>query len=215
MIRIIKGPKPKILEKNAEVWTHEYLTALACGRITKTIANRYNKPTIKNALLKETYDKCAYCESKLLHVSFGDIEHILPKNQGACPELYVEWSNLTLACEQCNRSGKHDYYDPSNPLVNPYIDNPSDHLIDIDSLIWPSDDKGKLTIEVLNLNRIALVERRDERLKSIARLYNLWEKEADAIQKDALGNELRQECTNDKEYASTIKAFLHAKGFEI
>lgn len=215
MIRITKGPKPKILEKNAEVWTHEYLAALACGNVSKTVANRYNKLSIKKALLKETFGKCAYCESKLQHISFGDIEHILPKKQGARPELYVVWSNLTIACEQCNRTGKHDYYDPTNPLVNPYIDDPNDHMMDIDSLILPNDSKGRITIEILDLNRLALVEKRDERLKSIARLYRLWEKEADAVQKEALASELKRECTADKEYASTIRSFLHGKGFEI
>lgn len=86
---------------------------------SETIAHRYNNKAIKDTLEKETFGKCAYCESKIRHVEFGDIEHILPKCKDARPDLYVEWSNLTLACEVCNRVNKRDYYNPNIPLVNP------------------------------------------------------------------------------------------------
>lgn len=111
MIKINKDTKPKILEDNAKQWTDEYLTALKQSTpVPPHIKYRYQHNDIKDALEKETHGKCAYCESKIKHVAFGDIEHILPKNKNACPELYVEWTNLTLACEVCNRTNKKDYY---------------------------------------------------------------------------------------------------------
>ena len=66
---------------------------------------------------------------KLGMLNLGDIEHILPKCKDARPDLYVEWSNLTLACEVCNRVNKRDYYNPNIPLVNPYEDNPNEFFI--------------------------------------------------------------------------------------
>ena len=128
MIPLNKIPEPQILTNNKTKWTKEYLSALKKEiPMTNTIRNRYKRKEIKEALIKETSGKCAYCESKLLHISYGDIEHILPKSK--YPELYVEWTNLTLSCELCNRNGKNDYYDKENPLLNPYIDNPYEHLL--------------------------------------------------------------------------------------
>ena len=94
MIKINKGTKPKILEDNAQQWTAEYLAALKQPTpVPSHIKSRYQNSEIKDALEKETHGKCAYCESKFKHIAFGDIEHILPKNQNARPELYVEWTN--------------------------------------------------------------------------------------------------------------------------
>ena len=125
MIKLTKGKKPQVLIDNAAKWTEEYLDCIQSGKNpSETIAHRYNQPEIKSALERETYGKCAYCESKLKHVEFGDIEHILPKHKNARPDLYVEWDNLTLACEVCNRKCKKDYFDPQMPLINPYIDDP-------------------------------------------------------------------------------------------
>ena len=74
MIKINKRAKPQILIDNAQQWTNEYLNALKQTTPVPThIKNRYQNSEIKEALEKETYGKCAYCESKLKHISFGDI----------------------------------------------------------------------------------------------------------------------------------------------
>lgn len=95
MRKIKKTPKPQVLIDHAKEWTTEYCACLNAGnKPSDTVANRYNHPEIKTALEKETHEKCAYCESKIKHISYGDIEHILPKNRDARPDLYVEWANL-------------------------------------------------------------------------------------------------------------------------
>lgn len=128
--------KPQVLVDFAEQWTKEYLDCLQREeKPSETIAQRYNNKTIKDTLEKETFGKCAYCESKIKHIEFGDIEHILPKRKDARPDLYVEWSNLTLACEVCNRVNKRDYYNPNAPLVNPYEDDPKDFLFFLERLL--------------------------------------------------------------------------------
>lgn len=173
MIKINKGIKPKILEDNAQQWTAEYLAALKQPTpVPSHIKSRYQNSEIKDALEKETHGKCAYCESKFKHIAFGDIEHILPKNQNARPELYVEWTNLTLACEVCNRINKKDYYDPYDPLINPIEDEPDKYLMAFGPFIYqvPGERKGELSIAILDLNRPELIERRKEKLK----IYYLW-----------------------------------------
>lgn len=218
MIKIKKLPKPQILVDNAETWTNEYCYYLKNGEEpSKQIATRYQNSTIKETLEKETGKKCAYCESKFKHISYGDIEHILPKNKDARPDLYVDWDNLTLACEQCNRSGKHSYYDPALPLINPYSDDPQKHLQDIGPLILPilGDQRAWTTVNLINLNRSALVEQRQERLKNIDNLLNLWFNATDPCSKKILETQLREEYGADKEYSSTVQQFLIARGFPV
>jgi len=126
MIKLNKTGEPDVLLRNKASWTAEYLRQVAAGRgVSPTVAGRYRHEDIKSQLVTETSGKCAYCESKMLHVAFGDIEHIRPKSVN--PDLTFEWENLTLVCSVCNNN-KRDYDSPTEPLINPYIDNPSDHL---------------------------------------------------------------------------------------
>ena len=67
MRKIKKTPKPQVLIDHAKEWTTEYCACLNAGnKPSDTVANRYNHPEIKTALEKETHEKCAYCESKIL-----------------------------------------------------------------------------------------------------------------------------------------------------
>lgn len=218
MRKLKKNPKPQILIDNESSWTKEYCDCLKDGKQpSNVIANRYNHYEIKAALEKETHGKCVYCESKIKHVSYGDIEHILPKNKNARPDLYVEWKNLTLSCEQCNRSGKRNYYDPQFPLVNPYTDVPEEFFLDIGPLVMPihGNDRAITTENILKLNRSALVERRIERIMMVETLLQSWAKEKNTTLKNLLSVQLHDQYAEDKEFSSTIKSFLRANGFPV
>ena len=144
-----------------------------------------------------------------------DIEHILPKNENARPDLYVKWDNLTLACEVCNRDNKKDYFNENDPLINPYQDNPEEHLIAAGPFLYnkPGDRKGYTTITVLDLNRISLIERRKERLESISNLLEKWANEQNLFIKDILEEQLIKEVSWDREYSFIIKS--HLKNLDI
>ena len=218
MRKLKKLEKPEILIINADAWTQEYCQCLSSGqKPSEAIAAKYKDPTIKAALEQETHGKCAYCESKIKHITYGDIEHILPKNKDARPDLYVDWNNLTLACEQCNRSGKRTYYQPKLPLINPYIDDPDQHFNDIGPLIMPKlgDDRAFVTKNILQLNRAALVERRTEQITLIEPLLISWAKEQNDIIKEVLEQQLHDMYAEEKEFSSTIKAYLRTSGFPV
>lgn len=218
MRKIKKLKKPQILVANAAKWTQEYCSCLSAGqKPSEQVATRYKDPTIKATLEQETHEKCAYCESKIKHITYGDIEHILPKNKDARPDLYVEWSNLTLACEQCNRSGKRTYYNPQLLLINPYVDDPDWHFNDIGPLIMPmpGDDRSYVTRNILKLNRAALVERRTERIMLVEPLLTSWAKEQNTVVKEVIEQQLHDEYAEDKEFSSTVKAYLQANGFPV
>ena len=218
MRKLKKNPKPQILIDNAKRWTEEYCSCLEAGKEpTNEVITRYKHPDIKKELEEETYGKCAYCECKIKHISYGDIEHILPKNASARPDLYVDWENLTLSCEQCNRSGKRAYYNPQMPLINPYLDEPWKCFNDIGPLVMPAigDNRAFITEKILKLNRAALVERRIERINSVEALLQSWAKEQDDTVKELLSEQLHNEYSADKEFSSTIRSFLIQRGFPV
>ncbi|MGZ3456995.1 MAG: hypothetical protein ACXU86_00660 [Archangium sp.] len=39
----------------------------------------YGHATVKQALLEAQHGKCAFCESKFVHIAYGDVEHFRPK----------------------------------------------------------------------------------------------------------------------------------------
>jgi uncharacterized protein (TIGR02646 family) len=163
MIRLTKGDEPDVLVRNGQTWTQELLHALANGQdISAARKNRYNNAAIKAALLKETAEKCAYCESKFRHVTFGDIEHITPKDTS--PEMTYEWNNLTIACDLCNTNKGARV-----GFIDPYADDPSTHFKFRGPMICaiPTDEVAKMTVLVLDLNRTPLLERRKEKIDEL------------------------------------------------
>lgn len=209
MIKLIKFSEPPILAKNKKKWTDEYLDALKEKiPLTPTIQYRYRHKQIKEVLLAETHEKCAYCEGKIKHISYGDVEHILPKS--IYPDLYVDWNNLTLSCEICNRSGKQVYDSKTDPLLNPYIDEPSEHLLAVGPILmnYKGSRRGLITINVLDLNRIDLFEKRKERLEHINILLNTYYNELNPTMKEILKSELIKECQEDKEFSFFVKSYL-------
>ena len=104
--------------------------------------------------LFEIFDgKCAYCESKVLDVAAGDVEHYRPKKgvdgMPTHPGYYwlaYDLENLLPCCEKCNRAGAkmnlfpipmegdrawrpEDDIEAEHPyLLNPYGHDPAEHL---------------------------------------------------------------------------------------
>ncbi|MEW9671591.1 HNH endonuclease [Ammoniphilus sp. 3BR4] len=164
MISLKKTAKPEILRENEVKWTREWLDYVQRGeKMPDWIVKRYRLPIIKEALLKETQHKCAYCESKLTHTDYGDIEHIEPKSK--VPSKTFSWENLTIACRRCNQS-KGDYHCPQMPLLNPFTDKPEKQIIFLGPIPVPEpgNDRAKLTIRRLKLDRAELIERRQEHI---------------------------------------------------
>lgn len=176
MIQLKKTSKPNILEKNANIWKKALITKLANKqKPTEAEQTRYRHPEIKNALVLETNGKCAYCESKLQHIHHGDVEHIYPKSLDR--EKTFEWENLTLACEICNQNKSNK--DPNlEYIIDPYAIDPSIHLCFLGSIVYPlTQNLGKCTEVILDLNRSALCEMRKEKLDQIMGIFETILKE--------------------------------------
>lgn len=62
---------------------------------------RYNEDYIVAELWEKQHEKCCYCENKIPKKGhLKNVEHIVPKS--IVRKLTNEWSNLLLACAQCN-----------------------------------------------------------------------------------------------------------------
>lgn len=213
MRALTKGNKPKILEEKSLTWRDELVAVLARGeKPSKTMKERYRHKEIKEALIGETHGKCAYCESKVTHISHGDIEHIVPKSK--VPAKAYEWENLTLACDICNgNKGDHYSADPAasqDNLVDPYIDNPEDHFLFLREVVSPRPDslRGFATEALLKLTRGDLLEKRRERmmfLDGLVRAYSL----ADDQYKLLILNDLKDNHLNSTtEYAASSNSYI-------
>lgn len=209
MIHLQKLAEPVVLVKNGETWTAEFLSLRAAGSVTPVVRFRYRHPMIKERLRAETSEKCAYCESKVSHVHPGETDHILPVSEK--PELYVSWVNLTYVCSECNRE-KSDYYSDAEPLVNPYSDEPSDHLLFVGPLVLHRDAKGLRTQRKLKLSRTALVERKQEMLERLNLLVHQWNETGAGPTKDFLREEILSHAENGAEFAATVRAYLQIAG---
>lgn len=209
MISLKKKPIPSILKHKCEEWTAELMVYVNDNEnIPEKIQGRYRDTEIKDTLIEETNGKCAYCESKILHIDYGDIEHIEPKKK--VPKKTFQWDNLTLSCRKCNLK-KKEYYDPSLPLINPYLDNPEDEILFMGPypIAKPGSDRAKITIKRLALDRVELMERRLEHIEKLQPLLDYYHKTSNVSLKEEIKKDILKYIEPDKEFSSMVRSILY------
>ncbi|MFC3160233.1 TIGR02646 family protein [Chryseobacterium arachidis] len=102
----------------SDVTNHQttYKKTGARGARIKEGYSVYKDKCVRKTLLEMFQGKCAYCESKIITIYNGDIEHFRPKGeiQEAKPSkpgyywLAAEWENLLFACPFCNQTNTHE-----------------------------------------------------------------------------------------------------------
>ena len=181
----------------------------SCPNHVALANGNYKAPLNKEALKSASFGKCMYCESKIPHIDHAHVEHIKPKATGKFPHLKFVWENLGYCCAKCNGS-KSDKYDASTPYINPYDENPEDHLVFLGWLIYSKrgSERGDLTIFDISLNRPELVERRKERIEKILAAINGCFRTKNQHLRDAAIKSLIQESEPNKEYSFAVKSVL-------
>jgi uncharacterized protein (TIGR02646 family) len=197
VIHLSKVAEPNVLATNKVAWTDEFRQ--------DTDKRRYAHKDIRMALGEETFRKCAYCESRVEHVAATHVEHILPKS--IHPDLVCDWQNLTVACPMCNQK-KGPYDNPACRIVNPYSDDPKDHLRWIGPWVTHvTNDRGRVTITRLGLNRADLMFQRGRECQRVEELLRLME-QSDAPVRDALNEDLLAAIADDAEYSAAIRSLV-------
>ncbi len=145
------------------------------------------------------FGKCAYCESSKDDGKL-EIDHYRPKSAGSRVKshpgyfwLHYKYDNLLPSCHDCNlkkstrfpvkgnhaeKPGDEEYEEPL--LINPVSDNPDEYIaydIENTGLLKYVEDKnneettkGKVTIEILDLNRDNLIIKRKEAFRKAVRI---------------------------------------------
>ena len=142
MIKLQRPEKPKQLtDEKIEELTEEY---------KKTENAVWNKDYIKKPLLKMAFGKCCFCETNINEESkYMEVEHFHPKSLYS--DEVVDWNNLLPICKRCNGT-KNNHDTKLEPIINPVIDNPKEHLQLNYYRLYGITPLGKKTISVVALN---------------------------------------------------------------
>jgi hypothetical protein len=113
----------------------------------------------------------------------------------------------------CN-GNKSDYDSEDEPLIDPYEQDPAEHLLFVGALVLerPGSDLGYRSVEILGLSRAALIEVRTERIREMRPLVDAWSKETRPERKAMLERQLRNQVSDAAEFAATKRAYLHQAG---
>jgi hypothetical protein len=216
VIAVARTAEPAVLTKNAAHWLAELRAVLADPAATADQRNRaigkYRHPAVKRALVQLFHGKCAYCESNITTVTYGEIEHFRPKSRYA--ERTFDWRNLLLSCNICNNAGHKGDRFPLDDQGRPLLIDPTDGATDISAhlefvwetavgraVVYGTDDRGHCVEEIFDLNglhgRWELLRRRNRYVRQLAALC-VFAKEDDA---EALAL-LREACGSDAEYSA-------------
>jgi hypothetical protein len=202
MIRVTKPERaPPILRERGQRTTAANQQAFMNGERTfKFDSSIYGAKSVKKVLIKAQRDKCAFCESKVGHISFGDVEHYRPKGGVRQSEadpleqpgyfwLAYVWENLFFACQLCNQSFKKNLFPLADAtrrarshlddlageqpmLIHPAAEEPSMLIGFREEMAFPINDdpRARTTIEALGWNREELAEFRFDHLARFKRL---------------------------------------------
>ncbi len=162
----------------------------------------YAHEEVKKNLIDLQNGKCCFCESKITHIAYGDVEHFRPKAayRKAKGEdliypgyfwLAYDWDNLFLSCQLCNQrykenlflledettrfqTYKDDWRQEKETFIHPELDNPEDHITFEEAFIKAKTKRGEKTIEALGLERSELFEFRNMIFQLIEQLVTMY-----------------------------------------
>lgn len=121
-----------------------------------------NYRTLKLELWEKFNHQCAYCGTRLYEPLMADVEHFLPKSK--YPDFQEDTDNLLIACRACNMIKRDQFPLDENGkplLLNPVIESFSEHIKqNKNGYLEGLTERGKATIDVLQLNRPSLIEQR-------------------------------------------------------
>lgn len=203
-------------------------------------AKIYGHKSVKEALIRAQHDKCFLCESKITHISYGDVEHFRPKAGYRRDEadalhrpgyywLAYEWGNLFLSCQLCNQQFKKNLFPLSDPsaranshkdsldkeqplFIDPSADDPEQFISFRAEVPFAINDnpRGKATIKGLGLDRQKLNEKRFEYYDALRMLYMIAQRNPPIPESTDAQNFLARAVKDSAEYAGMARAALKA-----
>ncbi len=196
----------------------------------------YGHASVKEALKTAQHGKCAFCESRITHVQYGDVEHFRPKKgflRGKSltrPGYYwlaYDWDNLLLACQICNQRHKRNAFPlvrgslrarshlgsiaKERPVfIHPGQEDPLNEIEFRKHVPYPRNGsvRGHRTIRGLGLDRRELMEERAAHLESLKTIVNLMRTCPPGPERNQALDLLRRAQQPDAPFSSMVRCFL-------
>ncbi len=191
----------------------------------------------KDALDALFHRKCAFCESVAPGARCGHFrpaQNCVDEKGRHFPRHYswliTAWPNLYLACPECLAARNNRFpiagerasldagpgeLDSERPLLlDPCRDNPEEHLVYADDArVTSNTDRGRVTIELFDLNRPALVDARRRRLQQLEEVLQVI---GTPDRRDPIDRRLRDQVRNrtgefvrdEDKYAGMCRQFV-------
>jgi uncharacterized protein (TIGR02646 family) len=200
----------------------------------------YGHQAVKRVLIKAQHEKCCFCESKVTHISYGDVEHFRPKggyrqSKGSSlrmPGYYwlaYEWSNLFFCCQLCNQRYKENLFPlkaPNKRAKSHYDDLGEEQPI----FINPEEDaekyisfreevvfavgnnkRGDATIKALRLDRDELNDMRRDVYEKLKLIYKVAYLNPPIPESAEARNHVRRAVQDSGQYASMVRTAVEAR----
>lgn len=209
-----------LTKKNCEAYNannSEYLDGTEKFEFNRDI---YSHDDVRIALSRSQHEKCCFCEGRLGAFAPAHVEHYRPKgstrqdksSKRQYPGYYwlaYKLDNLYWCCQTCN-TNKSDYFPLDDPekrarshscdladekplILNPSgQDDPRSHISFLHDIADSSTKAGRKTIEVVDLNRQALIDERRKHLNLLIALHNVIRLSDRSSNPEAIG--LRQDA---------------------
>lgn len=136
------------------------------------------KRALKCSLMEEQKYLCCYCECRIIE-SDCHIEHFKPKGNPMYADLQLDYQNLFVSCtkdkprEEDMHCGHKKGIDYCDELVNPLEKDCTAHFTyDMQGRISYTDDRGRITIDMLRLNSELLNQQRKHLIEYFLDLDN-------------------------------------------
>ena len=201
----------------------------------------YGHETVKQTLIDCQHGKCCFCESKVGHIAYGDVEHYRPKagyKQTESEDLQrpgyywqaYEWENLFFSCQLCNQKYKRNLFplednskrakthkgkiENEAPLfVNPATENPGKFVKFRKEVAFSvnGSKKGAVTIDRIGLNRPELCENRRVKYNIAKGLWDVVKVAPDSTAKENAKRLLERFKLEISEYASMMRCAIEAE----
>jgi uncharacterized protein (TIGR02646 family) len=161
-------------------------------------------------LSRRFHGKCAFCESRMRHVSNPHIEHYRPKAQKRFEHLMFAWENWLLSCGRCNEEKWADFPEHAGQpcLIDPTTEDPVEHLDFHEAQVIGISSRGQETIRLVGLDRYPLRNERGSWLVKVNALLLLASRGSDADIKQECREHLIWAMQADAPYSAMTKAYL-------
>jgi uncharacterized protein (TIGR02646 family) len=210
MICVERGPEPDGFVLRAADWrkrfeeTHQQNPDLTPAQFWSRVRKEVRADA--QVLYEAFYEKCAYCEAKMSHVSSPQIEHYRPQNK--FPDRMFDWSNWLVSCGRCNQKKWAHFPDCDGQpcLLDPTAEDPSGHLDFSRTRALAKTHRGAKTVELIGLNRSPLEDDRARWMMTVNALLLLWRR---ATEVSAQARELLIWAMQvDAPYAAMTRCYL-------